>query len=193
MCRRVILCVAWAGVLGLLPWLTLQTYGQEVLEVPAQPRPAAAYDALEAGAEAYRAQEVQRRQAIGQQLATIEDMKSRAGLASWYGGQVYYYRPYSLDSWYAQGAARNDRSSGPVARSWGTVFERWPYVPGDIWGYTPDRPVRQSIGQRQVQVSPQRWESFPVYADTVLAPAAPPAPQLTPPPPKAESDGPREF
>jgi hypothetical protein len=190
MCRNLILGVAWAAVIWLLPGLSVRTGGQEV---PAKPRSAVPYDAVEAGAEAHREQESQRRQAISRQLGMIEDMKSRSGLTSWYGGEAYYYRQYNLDILYAIGAGRSDRSSGPASRGFGTIFERWPYVPGDIWGYNRDRPVRQPIGQRQVQVNPNRWESFPVYADTDVPPAAPPAPQQIPPPPKAENGGPREF
>jgi hypothetical protein len=54
------------------------------------------------------------------------------------------------------------------------VFEPWPMVPGDIWGYPILSPVRQSIGQRSYQAGPNRWISEPVYAGDV-APAQPAA------------------
>lgn len=47
------------------------------------------------------------------------------------------------------------------------VFEPWPMVPGDIWGYPMLSPVRQSIGQRSYQAGPNRWISEPVYAEDV--------------------------
>jgi hypothetical protein len=89
------------------------------------------------------------------------------------------------------------------------------YNPRWLYGwrsYTDSAP--QSIGQRQVQTGPNRWESFPVYAASPLAPPKPlivapheaapplePPPQLAPeasppeplPPPKPQRQGPREF
>jgi hypothetical protein len=53
------------------------------------------------------------------------------------------------------------------------VFEPWPMVPGGIWGYPILNPVRQSIGQRSYQASPNRWISEPVYADQIAPAAAP--------------------
>jgi hypothetical protein len=48
-------------------------------------------------------------------------------------------------------------------------------VPGDIYGYYFPPYVRQSIGQRQIQTGPNRWESHPVYPEDVelVAPATP--------------------
>ena len=48
-------------------------------------------------------------------------------------------------------------------------------MPGDIWGYTYYSPMRQPIGQHQVQTGPNRWESHPVYD--------PPLPNFRPLPP----------
>jgi hypothetical protein len=108
------------------------------------------------------------------------------------------------------------RPFGAVATPWGalSVFEPWPYVPGDIYGYPyVPQPARQPIGRYEVQTSPTHWESHPAYAPP-FAPAQPPltAPAWTtssgtaapavdtttpepipPPPPARPTTGPREY
>jgi hypothetical protein len=52
-----------------------------------------------------------------------------------------------------------------------TIFEPWPRVPGDIWGYPQNRPVEQPSGHESRQVGPNRWIYRPIYS-TVPAPPA---------------------
>jgi hypothetical protein len=84
--------------------------------------------------------------------------------------------PANLDYTYAYG--RFGSRGWVRERAWfgsQTVFEPWPYVPGDIWGYTYYSPMRQPIGQQQIQTGENRWESHPVYD--------PPLPNYRPLPP----------
>jgi len=70
----------------------------------------------------------------------------------------------NLDYTYAYGAGP---LWGGYGQGWGgpmAVFQPWPYVPGNIYGYPAYyQPARQPIGQQQVQTGPNRWESHPVY------------------------------
>ena len=188
-----------------------------------QPRP---YDGIQAGLDAFRLAEEQRQARVAQQLAQTDQFKFWAGLPTSRGETIYYgysYPPaYAVNAFwranrdfaYAYGHHRHAR---PL-----TVFEPWPYVPGDIYGYDDYRPIRQPVGQWQGQTGPNRWESHPVYdppltdylplppvdsplldgtpyaAPRVIIPpieAAPqPAPVLPPPAPAPESRRtPREF
>jgi hypothetical protein len=52
-----------------------------------------------------------------------------------------------------------------------TIFEPWPRVPGDIWGYPQQRPVAQPSGHESRQVGPNRWIYRPVYDTTPALPA----------------------
>jgi hypothetical protein len=144
------------------------------------------------GADFFRAAAESRRQSlIAEQLALTEIGRWRS-YASGAGGVVFYRAPLSLEA--AYGIAPRYPAGG--------VFEPWPYVPGDIWGYPYVSRVRQPIGQRQMQTGPNRWESFPIYEEDLavepppaIAPpvAAPPIviPHDEPPPPLPP--GPRAF
>jgi hypothetical protein len=52
-----------------------------------------------------------------------------------------------------------------------TIFEPWPRVPGDIWGYPQNRPVEQPLGHESRQVGPNRWIYRPVYGTSPALPA----------------------
>lgn len=96
----------------------------------------------------------------------------------------------NLDYTYAYG-------SGPLAGGYGpggygpggfgpggfgalSVFQPWPYVPANIYGYPAYyQPARQPIGQQQLQTGPNRWESHPVY-DPPLTNYPPPPPVNSP-------------
>jgi hypothetical protein len=69
--------------------------------------------------------------------------------------------------------------SWPGAYSSG-VFEPWPFVPGDIWGYPIYMTTRQSIGQRVYQADANRWISEPVYAQDLATPVAVAQPAANP-------------
>ena len=172
-----------------------------------QPRP---YDGIQAGLDAFRLAEERRQFNVAQQLALNDQLKYWAGIPNVRGETIYYGAPappVNLDYAYAYGPAvvrgwRGGYVAGPL-----TVFEPWPFVPGDIYGYTYYLPVRQPIGQWQGQTGPNRWESHPVYdpplpnlrplppLEAPPAAAAPPAPPAPPAadPPAAPRRTPREF
>ena len=165
--------------------------------LPAQPREAP-YDGLRAGLEAYHYHEAQRRREINEQLGIIDRLKRSSAMALPEDETIYYNHGPSRESLYAY------PRRGPLRRSRGRryVFEPWPTVLGDIWGYQTYTPVRQPIGQRHVRTGPNRWESHPVYAPPILpepaavsAPTETPVPSMppAPPDPPRASDGPREF
>ena len=160
-----------------------------------QPRP---YGGIQAGFDAFRLAEERRQFNVAQQLAVTDQLKIGRGQTIYYG---YPALPMNLDFAYAYGpvAIRGYRAGRLVAAPL-TVFEPWPYVPGDIYGYSYYLPVRQPIGQWQGQTGPNRWESHPVYDPPLpdlrpLPPVeAPSAAAATPPPPSPMlRRKPREF
>ena len=176
----------------------------------------ASYDGLRAGDEAHRLGEEQRQQRLSDQLYLNDAMRARHGWAPsgsvvWYGN-AGYGPPVGIDYAYAYSSNRLfGRSRGLyIERYWSpplSVFEPWPYVPGDIYGYCFPPYVRQPIGQRQIQTAPNRWESHPVYPDEVIpaedalgeaviepkAGVAPIAPEIEAPPPAPPAGDEGEF
>lgn len=187
------------------------------------------YDPIASGEDAYRYHENMRLGNINTQLGLINQMKwysalpainNAMGTTTWYGGggPGYYRDPPSLEYLYATGR-RSAYGYGDYGRGltplYGggysrDIFSPWPYVPGDIYGYQWYNPAPQSIGQRQIQTGPNRWESHPVYADSpTLAPPASSSPAAAPPatspapvrerverrerPAESPRPGPREF
>ena len=122
---------------------------------------APAYTAFDATVDAFARGESQRRAAFARQNSVIQYNR-------WWNGlpptlRPYYLYPQNRASFYAFGVRpRHYRALG--------VFEHWPYLPGDIWGYVYDAHVPQSVGQQQIQTGPDRWESHPVYTRVPLAP-----------------------
>ncbi len=158
-----------------------------------------AYDALAAGADAYWYHEAQRRRDIDRQLGLVDQMKSYAALPPYYDHTIYYRgAPYyrsapSLEYMYgAGGLGHFDSYRERVWFGTGNIFEPWPLVPGDIWGYPFFNPVPQPIGQRHIQTGPNRWESHPVYAPGE-EPYPSRAPIAEPAIPRDGAGGPREF
>lgn len=156
------------------------------------------YDGLRAGDEAHELAEEQR---LNDQLYLNDAMRVRNGWAPsggsvvWYGNAgLGYGRPLRIDYAYAHSSDRLLSRRGRslyIERYWSppvSVFEPWPYVPGDIYGYSFPPYVRQPIGQRQTQTGPNRWESHPVYANE-LGPAAEPRPREPSEEEKAKGDG----
>jgi len=113
-------------------------------QVAPAPRP---YDGIQAGLDAFRLAEERRQSAVALQSAM--------------NAQFRYWPPMNLDYAYAYGpGGPAPIRSAPLPL---TVFEPWPYVPGDIYGYVWYNPVRQPVTQVQTQTGPNRWESHPVY------------------------------
>jgi hypothetical protein len=132
--REVCLRAGAFAVLSSLVWA--DSFSAVLAQTPAVllPPQRRQYSPLDAGADAYRAEEGRRMAEIDSQLG----LNNRMRYQSWYGS---LYRG---------------------------VFEAWPMVPGDIWGYPMLNPVRQSIGQRSYQAGPNRWISEPVYATDIV-------------------------
>ncbi|MEX2133855.1 MAG: hypothetical protein WEB67_06890, partial [Acidimicrobiia bacterium] len=156
---RGLLCLA--GWLLAVPWLRAQS----------------PYDGIQAGLDAYNMAEGRRRAEVDAQLFANDQARAWAGLPTTRGETIYYGNAYPGNAYYGHAlppanweaayAYGNRRGWSSVReRVWfssPTVFEPWPVVPGDIYGYRYVAPVRQPIGQRQVQTGPNRWESHPVY------------------------------
>jgi hypothetical protein len=108
------------------------------------------YDGLQAGADAAARGEARRLAAIRLQLDSIE-------LAKWYGGLP----PGNEGVFFFQGGRFAAGLRVPGFAAWYPGFGPWqPYLVGGV-PYAAIAP--QSIGQRQVQTGPNRWESHPVY------------------------------
>jgi hypothetical protein len=163
-------CFVGAAIIGVLcPALALAQ------QPAAGARP---YDGIQAGLDAFRLAEEQRQAAVANQLAVADQMRAWSGIPAGRGATIdygYAAPPASLDYAYAYGGrpwiATGERTGvQPLS-----VFEPWPIVPGDIYGYVYFRPLRQPAGQWQGQTGPRRWESHPVHD--------PPLPNYQPLPP----------
>lgn len=156
-----------------------------VLAVPGFAQEVRRYDGIQAGLDAFNLAEERRQANLQGQIYANDAARAAAGLPTTRGETIYYYpnRTYGVLPWdaaYAYGGTYGYSSVGPFGRrtvtySTGPVFTPWPYVPGDIYGYRNYPQVRQPIGQRQVQIDENTWESHPVYD--------PPVPQHRPLPP----------
>ena len=174
---------AAVGILGPCQWAAAQS---------PPPRP---YDGIQAGLDAFRLAEEQRLAALAAQLATNDRMRAWSGLPTSGGTTIYYGNrgfaaPMDIDFAYGYGYRR--MVPGPRL----TVFEPWPFIPGDIYGYVATPPVRQPIGQWQGQTGPRRWESHPVYEAPL--PNYQPLPEVQTPlldktPYATKRSGPREY
>ena len=125
------------------------------------------YDGIQAGLDAFRLAEEQRQAAVATQLATNDLMRAWSGLPLTRGTTTFYgypgvapaFTPAVMDLDFAYGFAYRRFVPGPPL----SVFEPWPVIPGDIYGFVVTPPVRQPVGQWQGQTGPRRWESHPVY------------------------------
>jgi hypothetical protein len=136
------------------------------------------YDGIQAGYDAYQLAEEKRQINIGQQIYLNDRMRALATPLATYG---YGYGPYvstygiapaSREYAYAYGNSPERYYPGYGARYAFrplTVFEAWPYVPGDIWGDFYTQPLRQPVSQVQTQTGKNRWESHPVYDPPLAA------------------------
>lgn len=146
------------------------------------------YGPLQAGQQAYQHAEAERRAALAQQLETISRM-------AWWDSRLRGPRtPPSLESFYAYpGASRTTwygtRTDYPTSavyrdyRRW-DVFEPWPLVAGDIFGYPQVDRVAQPVGHEIVDTGPNSYVYRPIYAGESRPTRAVPWPsKATPPPP----------
>ncbi|NQT17252.1 MAG: hypothetical protein HQ582_31145 [Planctomycetes bacterium] len=189
------------------------------VEEPQFPR---TYGPLDASRDAYQRAENERRRAIDRQTELNDEMV-------WYSGHPGFDRdPPGLDTIYAYGPTHGHRRVGrgtvrlgvhfghfggyphpaPYPRHrasrvapWG-VFEPWPFVAGDIYGYPYLDRVEQPLGHKMIRTGPNGYIARPVYASDLQAKEPPPpaadqravpeaaVPMPIPPPPES---GPREF
>lgn len=139
------------------------------------------YDGIQAGYDAFQLGEEKRQWNAGQQLYLNDLSRARLTPLASYG---YGYRPFvgtigaapaSAEYAYGYGNSPGIYSSRRYAGRPLTVFEPWPYVPGDIWGDMYIPPLRQPVAQVQSQTGPNRWESHPVYDPPLVSrPVLPP-------------------
>ncbi|MFN0019859.1 MAG: hypothetical protein ACKVP0_16500 [Pirellulaceae bacterium] len=148
------------------------------------------YDGIQAGYDAFQLGEEKRQWNAGQQIYLNDLSRVRLTPLATYG---YGYRPFvstfgapaSVEYASGYGNTPGIYSSARYAVRPLTVFEPWPYVPGDIWGDLYIPPLRQPVAQMQSQTGPNRWESHPVYnpplaSNPVLPPVNSPALRTTP-------------
>lgn len=137
------------------------------------------YDGLQAGQDAYRYWESRRLDALNRQIGWNETLKQRAA----YGrATTTYFSPYApagplVDPWWSGGAA--------IPLGYGT-----PFFPPTGVGYFETVP--QPIGRREIQTGPNRWESFPVYAENDSRIGFDPPPTLGLPAPMRDPAPPRD-
>jgi hypothetical protein len=127
------------------------------------------YDGIQAGLDAFRLAEEQRQAAVARQLALNDQMRFFNGYPT-SRGETIYYGYLSPGAMYAYGFGPPvlPRANLDYVYAYGarplSVFQPWPFVAGDIYGYPAYYPpARQPIGQTQIQTGPNRWESHPVY------------------------------
>jgi hypothetical protein len=114
------------------------------------------YDGIQAGLDAYRLAEEKRQGAVNGQIAVNDQMRYWNGYPTSRGETIYYgYLSPAAASFYGYSMS----PYGPYAG-----FQPWPWTGGGLWG-TPAyyQPARQPIGQQQIQIGPNHWESHPVY------------------------------
>jgi hypothetical protein len=152
------------------------------------------YDGIQAGLDAFRLAEEKRQAAVSQQLSLNDQMRFWNGYPTSRGQTMYYgyLSPAAMAAYGygipATGYGNGSRYASPLSSRanldyiyaygggslWGgynqgwadawAVFQPWPYVPGNIYGYPAYyQPARQPIGQQQLQTGPNSWESHPVY------------------------------
>lgn len=120
------------------------------------------YDGIRGGRDSYEYGEARRQAQINRQLSTIDALEARRALPPiGIGG----YAP-SVDYLYIEGR-RGLFGRYRERVYYGTdPFGPWPYAPAGVGAYVSPR-VPQSIGQRQIQTGPNRWESHPIYEEPV--------------------------
>jgi hypothetical protein len=131
------------------------------------------YGPIQAGQEAYQRGEAERREALGEQLETVDRM-------GWYSGLPSYRYPPSLEGVYAYPNIRPYGSQGPVSAYRSSpgayrlyIFEPWPLLRGDLFGAPRVQRVPQPVGHQIVVTGPGRLLYRPVYPSDVQPPLGP--------------------
>lgn len=138
------------------------------------------YDGVDAAWDSHFRAEAGRRESLGRQLETNDAM-------AWYAGApTYAPYPPDLETVYAYppGAFRGIWGASPTSiyRSYPGVFEPWPLVPGDIYGYPYVNRIEQPRGHVVIPYGRSSYYYGPVY-DRDLAPVFPGNPNALPEPP----------
>ncbi len=128
----------------------------------------------QAGREAYWYFESQRQTNVQRQLGLIDTMRWLNGLPNRYTG---------LRNSPSLAAIYSGATEGLVPG--GYVFEPWPYVPGDIYGFQWDDLGSQPVGNDIVFDGPNRYSYRNTYSSQPVATPPVAAPQNVPPPPVA--------
>lgn len=112
------------------------------------------YDGIQAGIDAYRLAEENRRAGVDQQIFANDQMRFWNGYPTSRGETIYYgYMSPATAAFYGYSAY------GP-----GTGFQPGPWMGSGLLGYGAYyQAARQPIGQQQIQIGPNHWESHPVY------------------------------
>ena len=155
---------------------------------PGQPRFQKKYDALDAVRDAQQYAERKRRAAIDAQLRVIRDVQEYSAALK---ASARRY-PYGLDYRYAYPGRRAARRAWSYQRwhsryGYPGVFEPWPLVPGDIYGYPYTPRVEQPLGHKVIQTGPNSYIYRPVYESDLAQPKDNRQPTPAPPVPEAPS------
>ncbi len=123
---------------------------------------AQSYTGRDASAAAYRRSEWKRRVEVARHVGTIEYVRWLSGRRVYASSAIPY--PANRAAFYGYGG-RFGRS--PVTR----VFEPWPYLPGDIWGFTYRPAVAPSTKKPPVTPAPTATvPTRPTAAEEVAEP-----------------------
>ena len=165
------------GMLGVVAFLAVGTTRADSPTAPTTPKSEAdfplPYDGFQASRDVQLRWDARRIDAINRQLGWNELLRWRAATAE--SGTLYY--------------------SPHVPYRWEPAWGNWPYAVGRIDGYGFYDAVRQPIGRQEMQTGPNRWESFPIYAEDIeplVVPLAPPRMERPAPPPAPVPQA-REF
>ncbi len=148
---------------------------------PGQPRFPKKYDALDAIRDAQQYAERQRRAAIDAQLRAIRNVQEYSAAVRASAGRY----PYGVDYRYAYPGRRAARRAYQRAYGYPGVFEPWPLVPGDIYGYPYTPRVEQPLGHKVIETGPNGYIYRPVHESDLAKPKDNPQPTLAPPVPEA--------
>ncbi len=133
--------------------------GPGMQTLPVQPRETYRYSSAAASRDAYLYAEPARRWAVDRQLGLLDSVR-------WYNTWARPEGPLLPDI-YAYGSAAEARAA--YCRGDAPVFEPWPRVPGDIYGYPYYPYVKQSTGYERIWTSHNGYVYRPIYDDTPAA------------------------